>query len=329
MNSKTVFISGATGFIGQHVATRLTLKGHKVHALARSNKDLPKSKGIIHFQGDITDKESIKRAMESCTHGIHLAGFAKIWAPTDEPYFTINTIGAENVFEAALNCGLQRLVFTSTAGTIGPSYDSPANENHVRLHDFFSPYESSKFMAEEKALRYAMKGLPIIILNPTRVFGPGQLSESNGFVRLAIMFRKGSWKNIPGDGHRLGNYVFVDDVVDAHLNALELGTIGERYLLGGENISYNAFFDVLKMLSGLNPSMKHIPLWLMRLFAKIQVAKAKRNNTSPLISPEWIEKYRYDWAVDSSKAIQAGLFSPRTFTQGMSQTFQWLDEQGL
>lgn len=277
------------------------------------------------FPGDIESKELVQEAMAGCEFGFHLAGYAKLWSKDPSIWFRINTLGAENVMEAALQLGLRRLVHTSTAGTIGPSLPGiPANEETIRLHDFFHPYESSKFLSEERALRYAQRGLDVVVVNPTRVYGPGELSESNAFARLAGMYLKGQWNTLPGDGSRLGSYAWIDDVVHGMMAALERGRTGERYLLGGENLSYTDFFRQLAEVSGKQVKMKPVALPLMLAFSKMQTWKAELTGKPPLIVPSWVKKYAFDWAVDSSKAVNELGYNLTSFREGMEKTVKFL-----
>lgn len=323
----TVFLTGYSGFIGGHLSKTLLEKGHNLRLLGRSApKGLEGYSNQIHWTpGDIASITQLHAAMEGCEIGYHLAGFAKLWSKDPSIWFQVNTLGAENVMKVALEQGLNRLVHTSTAGTIGPSHErSGAHEETIRLHDFFHPYESSKFLSEERALRYAQRGLDVVIVNPTRVYGPGELSESNAFVRLASMYLQGQWNTLPGDGSRLGSYAWIDDVVNGMIAAMENGRTGERYLLGGANLSYSDFFQILSEVSGHQVKMKPVPLSVMLAFARIQTWRAAITGKPPLIVPSWVKKYAYDWAVDSSKANNELGYSITPFRVGMDATVQWL-----
>ncbi len=325
-----VFLTGYSGFIGGHLGQLLLEQGHTLHLLGRSSPQ-----GLEQYQnhwkwtkGDIESKELVREAMEGCEFGFHLAGYARLWSKDPSIWFRINTQGAENVMEAALQLGMRRLIHTSTAGTIGPSLPGiPANEETIRHHDFFHPYESSKFLSEERALRYAQRGLDVVVVNPTRVYGPGELSESNAFARLADLYLKGKWNTLPGDGSRLGSYAWIEDVVHGIMAALERGRTGERYLLGGENLSYTEFFKILAEVSGKSVKMKPVALPLMLTFSKMQTWRAELTGKPPLIVPSWVRKYEYDWAVNSSKAVDELGYTLTPFRDGMAETVKFLLER--
>lgn len=322
-----VFLTGYSGFIGGHLCRALLEQGHTLHLLGRTApQGLAAYQGYWKwFQGDIESKDLVQDAMKSCEFGFHLAGYARLWSKDPSIWFRINTLGAENVMEAALQLGMKRLIHTSTAGTIGPSMPGiPANEETIRLHDFFHPYESSKFLSEERALRYAQRGLDVVVVNPTRVYGPGELSESNAFTRLADKYLKGQWNTLPGDGSRLGSYAWINDVVHGLMAAMERGRTGERYLLGGENLSYTTFFEVLAEVSGKQVKMKPVALPVMLAFSKMQTWKADLTGKPPLIVPSWVKKYAYDWAVDSSKAVNELGYPLTSFKEGMAETVKFL-----
>ena len=322
----TVFLTGYSGFIGGHLVKRLLKEGHKLHLLGRTAPTGLEEyrEQIVWIKGDIESKTNIISAMEGCETAFHLAGYAKLWSKDPSIWFRINTLGAENIMEAAHQLHLKRLVHTSTAGTIGPSGIQPANEETIRLHDFFHPYESSKFLSEERALRYAQRGLDLVVVNPTRVYGPGELSESNAFSRLAALYLQGRWNTLPGDGNRLGSYAWIGDVVDGMLAAMKQGRSGERYLLGGENLSYADFFRQLETISGKQVQMKTVSLPLMLIFSQIQTWRANLTGKPPLIVPSWVRKYAYDWSVDSGKAVMELNYPLTSFQKGMTETVNWL-----
>ena len=176
-----VFITGATGFIGKNLTLKLAASGTEVHALYR---DKAKMNGMRHrrinwFKGDLTDRNSIKKAMDGCHQAYHLGAFATLLIRNPETIYEQNVQGTVNVLECAVELGLNRVVITSTAGVLGPSKSKPLDESTPYPADMFTHYIRSKVMAEQKVLEYVEKGMDIVIVNPTRVYGPGLLSTSN------------------------------------------------------------------------------------------------------------------------------------------------------
>ena len=246
-----IFVSGSTGFIGSRLCLRLAEEGHSVHALYRSSQ---KTKIIEHhnitlFRGDILDRNSLMAAMEGCQQVYHTAAFASVWEKDHGKIYRLNIEGTMNVISAAVQSGVEKFVVTSTAGVFGTSSgEMQVDENSVP-DKFFVDYEISKFILEKILSTFTLTGLHIVIVNPTRVYGPGPLTESNGVTRMVERYTKGKWRFIPGNGKSYGNYVFIGDVVEGHLLAMERGKAGERYILGGENATYNTFFSLLARIN--------------------------------------------------------------------------------
>lgn len=323
----TYFLTGATGYIGECLALRLVNDGHNVHALIRS-KD--RARNLVHpkiklFEGDIQNIQSLEEAIEGCDYVFHLAAYARVWSKDKDLPYKINVKGTTNVLEVALKCKIRRVVFTSTGGTLEPSSSSrQTDENTLRTVPFFNDYEITKAEAENVALGFVGKGLDVVIVNPTRVYGPGLISESNAMTRIIRQFNAGKWRIIPGDGSKIGNYVFVDDVVEGHLMAMEKGQVGQRYIIGGENISYDDFFKKLRLITGKTQVLFHIPFLLMFIGGSIQFAIARLTGLSPLITPRWIRKYLHNWSVSVSKAETELGYRVTTLDQGLRKTVDWL-----
>jgi NAD+-dependent farnesol dehydrogenase len=326
MDNIDVFVSGATGFIGLNLCHLLAGKGFRVHALYRSEKkaQLLKHPNIIPFKGTITNTGSLERAMENCSEAYHLAALARPWVKNKDDYDKINTDAAGKVFETARKKGIQKLVFTSTAGTLGPSFDQPVNENTQRNYPFFNDYERTKFQAEEIAKDYSIRGFPIVIVNPTRVYGPGLLSESNAVTKMIRLYTQGKMRFIPGDGQSIGNYVFIDDVALGHYLAMKRGRAGERYILSGDNVSYLVFFDTLAQITGKNLRQIRLPIWLMMAASGIMLYRAAMTGIKPPITPEWVRKYNFNWKLSGEKAVKELDYRITPLHEGVKKTLEWL-----
>lgn len=323
-----IFITGATGFIGGRLAQQLAEDGHQLHALIRSPHKTAhlQHANIRLFKGDLSDKKSIEAAIAGCRAAFHLAAYAKSWSRDPNLFHQINVDGTVNVFEAAHQAGVQRVVFTSTGGTLNPSDDGqPSDENTPRTEPFFNDYERTKAAAEEKAHEFTDKGLPVVTVNPTRVYGSGLVAESAAMTKIIRLYNRGRWRIIPGDGSRQGNYVYIDDVVQAHILALHNGTPGQRYIAGGENATYDDFFDKLKKVSGKHYAMLHVHYPLLRIATYIQYGALRLVGKPPLITPEWIKKYLHHWAVSSRKAQQELGYTITPLETGIAKTLEWIE----
>src|SRR5579863_3028229 len=234
---KKIFVTGATGYIGHRLTKKLVESGHSVNVLIRCQNDagLFDDPNIKVFYGDIMKPETIREAIKGCEQVYHTAGYAKLWAKDPSVFYEINVNGTKNVFREALNAGVRKLVYTSSAAVFGPSFNSLICEKDPRTISFRSDYDLSKQLAEYQVKEYAQQGLFSVIVNPTRVYGPGLLSYSNAFCRMLLDGMKGKFVFIPGGKCVVSNYAFIDDVVDGHIKAMQWGISGERYILGVEN----------------------------------------------------------------------------------------------
>jgi farnesol dehydrogenase len=323
------FVTGSTGFIGLNLSKKLAEQGHQVKALVRSEEKgkLLQHPGITKVYASLSDYEVLDKAIKGADGIYHLAAYAQPYSRDKYRYNELNAASTKKIFELAEKHKVRRVVFTSTAGTFGPSFSKPVDEETVRKIDFLNEYESTKFIAEKIAKDYALKGVDIVIVHPTRVFGPGIISKSNAVTLMIKNYIKGLWRIIPGDGSKTGNYVFVDDVVDGHILAMLKGKKGHQYLLGGDNLSYTDFFKLVKSVSHKNYTLVKIPLWILKAFAYVQMKVAVLFHKMPLLPPKWVNKYLYNWSVSSEKANKELGYKPLTAAEGFRKTIKWLKQE--
>lgn len=323
---KKILITGATGFIGGALSDRLIREGNSVRALVRDMGNASfLSKDIQTITGDLFDKDVLEHAMQGIEEVYHLAAYARPWASDAATYFRINVEGAENVFKAAATKGVRRVVFTSTAGVFGPSLDKPpVIEDMLRLAPIRTEYERSKAQAEALIQDLVKAGQDIVIVNPSRVYGPGQQTASNGVTKMIRLYLAGKFRFYPGDGNSIGNYVFIDDVINGHLLAMERGIAGERYALGGENASYRTFFEHLSTVSGVQNRIFPLPVSVLRIAAHLLKIRADWFGIAPLLTPEWVDRFMEHWALSTEKAEVALGYRPVSLTEGLQRTVDWL-----
>ncbi len=321
------FITGISGFIGSSLARQLAADGHTVNSLIRGGipPELKEETGIRFFKGDLFDRDTMIEAMQGCEVAFHLAALTKPWARDPGDFRRINVDGAVNVFDAALKAGIRRVVFTSSAATMSPSEEFQAVSEQTPRHvPFFNAYEVTKTDAEMMAREFCRKGIEVVTVNPSRVYGPGPLNPSNSVTRMIAGYEKGNWRIIPGDGKKVGNYVFIDDVVHGHILASQYGRPGERYILGGENLTFDQFFHALESITGKKYRMVHLPLGLMKFAACCLEIQNRITGIPPLITADWVKKYLNHWCLSSDKAIRELGYRITPFEKGVERTLTWL-----
>lgn len=327
-----ILITGANGFLGAKIAQRLVEEGHEVVAMVRTLKDYPelRHEKIRLAKGDVVDRDSVAAALEGVNQVYHLAAIANDWTKDFRDFYNINVGGTINVIEEAEKAGVDRIVVTSTAGVIGPPDPAnvkPVDESHVRVVNFFTDYESSKLIAEERIAQYVRKGQHIVMVNPTRVFGPGPMNRNNGYLLLIHNYIYQPVCFYPNFPHQLGNVVHIDDVVDGHLLAMEKGISGERYILGGENVSFMDLFREMTAITGKSARTAPIPVWILATIANIHAIRAKLFKKGPLVTKAWLNKTKFTWPVSYEKAAKELGYSPMSFKKGLEETVKWIKDQ--
>lgn len=327
----TVFLTGSTGYVGNRLAHAFAARGFKVKALCRNaaKAGLLTHPSIIPVQGEIGSGNDFSAALEGCDVVIHAAAYAAIYAPNPKLYYDINVEGTHALVKAAKAAGVKKFIFTSTAGSLGPSSNGQETAEHTRREvPFFNDYEKSKSQAEGLVLENNAENFQTNVLHLTRVFGPGLLTEANGTTRLIQQIAFRNFRIIPGDGTKSGNYVFIDDVVSAHELALENAFPGERYIIGGENLTFNEFYDLVKKIAGARQNFIKMPVplihsgaWMMKMSAKYLGREAK-------ITPEWSRRYMHHWKLSSQKAREEIDYHTTPINDALKTTIEWLRKNG-
>ena len=328
MKPTTIFVTGATGFIGTKLVNELVRQGHTVHALTRaaSNRDGLNHERIKLVHGDIMNRESLLAGMKGCTHVFHLAAYAKNWARDSKIFHDHNVLGMKNVFDAARQVGIQRVVWTSTIVTFGPSAPGViGDETMLRITSkYYTEYEETKSIAEKEALKMAAEEFPVVMVNPTRVYGPGKLTEGNSVSLMIDQYDRGLVPILLNRGVNIGNYVLVDDLVRGHILAMEKGRIGERYIIGGENVSLKHFFKLVDEVSGRKHFQVNLPPKVGLGYGGIQKFAAEKFGIYPQITTGWVETFLQDWAFSCAKAERELGYTFTPLKEGIRLTYEWI-----
>lgn len=325
----SIFMTGSTGFMGVHLALRLANDGHTVKALCRNPEQASalKHPNIELIKGDISYPDSLRKGMKGCDELYHLAALAKPWDKDPLAFSKANVQGTINVLDAAKASKVKKVVITSTAGVLGYSINGETIDEKIRKGiELSTAYEQTKLQGEDVARRYAKEGMHVVIVNPTRVYGPGVLSQSNSTTKMIKQFSLGKWRIVPGNGEGVGNYVYIDDVIQGHILAMEKGRSGERYILGAENASFNEFFAKLRVHTGQTQHLFNLPLGLMLGVSGFMQFLANNFGIRPLITPPFIRKYAQKAYLTHEKAAQELGYAPVSLDEGIQKTLNWLQE---
>ena len=331
-----IFVTGAAGFIGTKLVQLLLREGfsvrglyHRTHPDWANYAELDPGDRLEFVQGDITSVESLRKAMDGCRYAFHLAGFAQNWARDFSIFKKINIDGMQSVFQIAKEQNFERIVWTSSIVTFGPTKPgTTADETSPRISEqYFTEYEKTKTLAEKEALQWVADGLPLVIVNPTRVFGPGPQIDGNALAGLINDYVTGKLFVLLNFGMDVGNYVFVDDVAMGHYLAMHKGRIGERYILGSENASLCRFYTYVEEICGIRrrglPIFVHGAMMIARLF----VLRAKLTGGYPRISPGWVRTFATDWCYSCDKAKKELGYNPISLKEAIQRTYEWLQEK--
>jgi farnesol dehydrogenase len=326
------FVTGATGFIGNKLIQELIRQNFLIHVLVRSSSDTftLKHKNVTIYTGDITDRGSIKSAMSGCKYVIHLAAYAKIWPGNKNIFERINYDGTINVTEAAIECEVKKLILVSTAGVFGPSLDNKSiNEESIRKIPYFNYYEETKDQTDQFILQRYSSQINLLIVCPSRVYGPGILNDSNSVTRLIKNYYKRKNILLPGKGSDIGNYVYIDSVVEGILLAMNSKIHSDRLILGGDNASFNQMFDLLGELTGLKSRKFYVPICFINSLAYLFQLLGRLKLITPPITPAWTRRYFYNWHISSEKAEQKLNYNPIKLKEGLKNTIEWLEEENI
>nr|WP_294944225.1 SDR family oxidoreductase [uncultured Mucilaginibacter sp.] len=323
-----ILVTGATGFIGRELCLALAKQGYDVKALCRdiSHPYLIKHKNIEAIRGDILYPDSLRKAMQGCAEVYHTAAMAKMWCSNPDAFYDTNVTGTRNVLHAASNAGIKKMVYTSTCGVWGPTLNFPLSEDEPRVVGFPIAYERTKYLAELEVQQFVNRGLDVVTVNPSRVFGKGPVTDSNTVSKMVSRYLKGKWRVIPGNGEQVANYAYLPDVVAGHIAAMQKGTTGNRYILGGEDISFNIFFDTVRTVSGVKHGMVRVPQKAIKFFGRVEWLKTKLTGWPPFILPEFADRLKFDQKYSSQKAATQLGYRITPFGEAMQQTVDYLKQ---
>jgi dihydroflavonol-4-reductase len=323
----TNLVTGATGFIGSAIARELIKDGEEVRVLVRETSDTRNidQLDVERVYGDIRDGESMKKALKGCDTLYFTAAFFAHWTPDKDLPYEVNVGGTKASLQAALDTGVQKVVYTSTNNTMGAHGPIPVDEhaafNHWNTGD---NYSISKYLAETEARSFVAKGLPVVIVNPTLVIGTNDIKPTpSGQMIIDVATGK-----MPGYIEGGTNVIDVEDVARGHILAAKRGRVGERYLLGNENITVSDYFKLIADIAGVKPPAFKIPYSLAVVLGYVFELGASMTKKPPLVTASEVRIGRKQEFYDCSKAVKE-LGLPQTPIQvAVGKAINWFRENG-
>ena len=323
----TTLVTGAAGFLGSHVARQLLARKESVRVLLRPTSqnraiaDLP----LEYATGDLRDPASLDRAMNGVRRVFHVAADYRLWARRPKEIYESNVTGTKNVLEAAKRAGVEQFIYTSTVATVAVDRPQLPNEaTESQLGEMVGQYKRSKWLAEKEALNAAKSGLPLIVVMPTTPVGPWDWKPTpTGKIILDFLNGK-----MPGYVETGLNFVGVEDCAAGHLLAAEKGKIGERYLLGAENLTLKQVLDELEKITGLPAPRLKIPHGLALGAAYVETAFSRLVGREPQIPVEGVKIARHLMFVDCSRAQRELGFRPGPVAAALERAVRWYEANG-
>jgi dihydroflavonol-4-reductase len=324
----TTLVTGATGFVGSHVARKLVAAGDAVRVLVRRSSNLAVLDGVQvePVEGDLCDGASLERAMQGVRRVYHVAADYRLWTPKPAEIYECNVEGTRRLLEAAQRVGVERIVYTSTVATIAvPRHGAlPNEETKATLDEMIGHYKRSKFLAEQVAREAARAGVPVVIVNPTAPVGPGDWKPTPT-GRIILDFLRGKMPAYVDTGL---NVAAVEDVAAGHLLAAEKGRIGERYILGARNMTLKQILDALAAITGRPAPRVRLPHAIALAAGYADEFYSRLTGREPQIPVEGVKMSRHKMFVESDKAARKLGYKPGKVEAALERAVRWYEEHG-
>ena len=323
------FVTGATGFIGASIVRELLKDNVKVRALARPGSDRRNLAGlpIELWEGDLRDQASLENGLAGCDVLFHAAADYRLWTADPASMYDINVGGTRAILGAALTCGVSRVVYTSSVGTLGnPGNGTPGTESTpVSLADMVGHYKKSKFLAEREAEAFLDRGLPLVIVHPSTPIGPLDIKPTpTGKIIVDFLNRK-----MPAYLDTGLNIIDVADCARGHILALEKGKIGEKYILGNENLTLRQIFAQLEDVAGLPAPRVRLPYLPILMAAYLNEALSRMTRREPLIPLAGVQMARKFMFFDAGKGLRELGLPQRPVRESLQRAVEWFRTNGF
>ncbi|MCZ7582003.1 MAG: NAD-dependent epimerase/dehydratase family protein [Deltaproteobacteria bacterium] len=321
----SIFLTGATGFLGKNLLRRLLNDGERVSVLVRGASRLGvRHENLTVHEGDLEDRDAVAGAMRGATQVYHVAAAVKEWVKDWSVFDRVNVAAYEQLLNIAADEGALRIVHTSSFMALGHS-DGPGIGDETMPRDpdhFHNPYERTKFLAQQIDEKFIQRGAPIVVVQPGVIFGPGEVTEGNIVVVMLRDMATGKFPGIPGHGGQRWCYSFVDDVVEGHLLAMSKGRVGESYVLGGDNVTLDELVDLASKHLGRKVPRRHLPLGLLRVSARMMEWGARLTGKPPMLTAGKVGVLEHNWAYSSEKAVRELGYRPTPFPKALGKRWR-------
>ena len=322
-------VTGATGFVGAAVARALLGAQWRVRVLARRSSDRRnlKSLDVEVSEGDLADLDSLQRAAQGCEGLFHVAADYRLGARDPAELYRANVEGTRNILSAAQRSGVQRIVYTSSVATIGiPADGTPGDEQSANsLENMIGHYKRSKYQAEEVVREAARDGLSVVIVSPSTPVGPGDVKPTP----TGLLVLDAAAGRMPAYVDTGLNIVHVDDVAAGQLVAYERGKAGERYILGGQDMSLREILEMIALLAGRSPPRVRLPYGVVLPLAYLAEGFARLSGRSGRITLEGVRMSRKKMFFSSAKAVRELGYRWRPPVQAFEDAIRWFRDNGL
>jgi dihydroflavonol-4-reductase len=324
-----IFLTGATGFVGHHVAHALAAGGADLRLLVRKTSNLRNLEGLrgeTHV-GDLSDPDSLKPALEGCDAVMHVAADYRLWIPKPDEMYKTNVDGTRELLRMAREAGVRRVVYTSSVATMHFRTDGIVinEDTPVSIKDMVGHYKRSKFLAEQEAIKAAHSGQQVMILNPTTPIGPND-SKPTPTGRIFVDFLKGKFPAYMDTGL---NLVDVAEVARTHVAALTAGTQGRRYILGGENLTLKQILDKMSAITGIASPTVKIPFGVAATYAFFEeMITGRIRGKEPRATLEEVQMGRKKMFASSARAQQELDFRIVPIYPAMRAAIEWFRANG-
>lgn len=320
-----ILVTGGSGYLGRAVVRLLVASGFPVRLLVRRDLHVGEAPpGVDIRLASLADPAGVARALEGCSRVVHMAALVRRWSRDPAEFERVNVRGLATLLEAARRQGVDRFLYTSTFLALGPT-DGAVHDEDTPRRDLpaGNPYAQSKRRAEALAREAAASGMPVVIVYPGVLYGPGPATDGNLVGQALVRHLRGELPGLVGGGRGIWCLAYLEDVARGHLAALERARPGDRFVLGGENVSVREIFEHVGRIAGVAAPARDIPFWAARTIGRWHQWRARLLGRPPEITPDEVEIYRHDWAYSSARAQRDLGYAATPLDRALEATLAW------